>query len=86
MTAAHGARVGEQTAMELAGFARAMREKMIVVDAGPDVIDTAGTVTSVCPSSVATASGVRSNAARRIRRRRRIAAKVPPMFSAGSGS
>ena len=32
-----------ETAAELAGFARAMREKMIVVDAGPDVVDTAGT-------------------------------------------
>jgi anthranilate phosphoribosyltransferase len=32
-----------ETATELAGFARAMRERMIVVDAGPDVIDTSGT-------------------------------------------
>src|SRR5258708_39701507 len=32
-----------ETAAELAGFARAMREKMIAVEAGPDVIDTAGT-------------------------------------------
>jgi anthranilate phosphoribosyltransferase len=32
-----------ETAAELAGFARAMREKMIAVDAGPEVIDTAGT-------------------------------------------
>lgn len=32
-----------ETAAELAGFARAMREKMIVVDAGADVIDTCGT-------------------------------------------
>jgi len=32
-----------ETAAELAGFARAMRERMIAVDAGPDVIDTAGT-------------------------------------------
>jgi anthranilate phosphoribosyltransferase len=32
-----------ETAVELAGFARAMREKMIAVDAGADVIDTAGT-------------------------------------------
>ena len=32
-----------ETAAELAGFARAMREKMTPVDAGPDVIDTAGT-------------------------------------------
>jgi anthranilate phosphoribosyltransferase len=32
-----------ETAVELAGFARAMRDRMIVVDAGPDVIDTCGT-------------------------------------------
>ena len=32
-----------ETAMELAGFARAMRERMIVVDAGADVVDTCGT-------------------------------------------
>src|ERR1700744_2266549 len=32
-----------ETATELAGFARAMREKMIVVDAGADVVDTCGT-------------------------------------------
>jgi anthranilate phosphoribosyltransferase len=32
-----------ETAPELAGFARAMRERMIVVDAGADVIDTCGT-------------------------------------------
>ncbi len=32
-----------ETAAELAGFARAMRERMIVVDAGADVIDTCGT-------------------------------------------
>src|ERR1022692_1775117 len=36
-----------ETASELTGFARAMRERMIVVDAGPDVsshlIDTCGT-------------------------------------------
>ncbi len=32
-----------ETATELAGFARAMRDRMIVVDAGPDVIDTCGT-------------------------------------------
>lgn len=32
-----------ETAAELAGFARAMRERMIVVDAGPGVIDTCGT-------------------------------------------
>lgn len=32
-----------ETASELAGFARAMRERMIVVDAGADVIDTCGT-------------------------------------------
>ena len=36
-------RVKGETAAELAGFARAMRERMVVVDAGPDVIDTAGT-------------------------------------------
>jgi anthranilate phosphoribosyltransferase len=32
-----------ETATELAGFARAMRERMIFVDAGEDVIDTCGT-------------------------------------------
>jgi anthranilate phosphoribosyltransferase len=32
-----------ETAAELAGFARAMRDRMIAVDAGPDVIDTCGT-------------------------------------------
>src|SRR5580658_9652268 len=32
-----------ETATELTGFARAMRERMIVVDAGADVIDTCGT-------------------------------------------
>ncbi|HEY4363175.1 MAG TPA: anthranilate phosphoribosyltransferase [Bryobacteraceae bacterium] len=32
-----------ETAAELAGFAQAMRDRMIVVDAGPDVIDTCGT-------------------------------------------
>jgi anthranilate phosphoribosyltransferase len=32
-----------ETAAELTGFARAMRERMIVVDAGADVIDTSGT-------------------------------------------
>jgi len=32
-----------ETAAELAGFARAMRDRMIVVDAGTDVIDTCGT-------------------------------------------
>jgi anthranilate phosphoribosyltransferase len=32
-----------ETAAEIAGFARAIREKVIFVDAGPDVIDTAGT-------------------------------------------
>src|SRR5579862_7750861 len=32
-----------ETAPELAGFARAMRERMIVVDAGADVVDTCGT-------------------------------------------
>jgi len=32
-----------ETAAELAGFARAMRDRMIVVDAGSDVIDTCGT-------------------------------------------
>jgi anthranilate phosphoribosyltransferase len=32
-----------ETAAELSGFARAMRERMIVVDAGPNVIDTCGT-------------------------------------------
>jgi anthranilate phosphoribosyltransferase len=32
-----------ETAAELTGFARAMRERMIIVDAGPNVIDTCGT-------------------------------------------
>jgi anthranilate phosphoribosyltransferase len=32
-----------ETAAELAGFARAMRERMMAVDAGADVIDTCGT-------------------------------------------
>jgi anthranilate phosphoribosyltransferase len=32
-----------ETAAEIAGFARAMRERMIEVDAGPEVIDTCGT-------------------------------------------
>jgi len=32
-----------ETAAELAGFARAMRERMIVVDASADVVDTCGT-------------------------------------------
>ena len=32
-----------ETAAELAGFAQAMREKMIAVDAHPDVVDTCGT-------------------------------------------
>jgi len=36
-------RIKGETAAELAGFARAMRERMLFVDAGPDVIDTAGT-------------------------------------------
>ena len=37
-----------ETAAELAGFARAMRERMIVVDAGADVIDTCGTGGDAC--------------------------------------
>jgi anthranilate phosphoribosyltransferase len=37
-----------ETAAELAGFARAMREKMIAVDAGPEAIDTAGTGGDQC--------------------------------------
>jgi anthranilate phosphoribosyltransferase len=36
-------RVKGETASELAGFARAMREHMVGVDAGPDVIDIVGT-------------------------------------------
>ena len=36
-------RIKGETASELAGFARAMREHMVVVDAGPDVIDIVGT-------------------------------------------
>jgi anthranilate phosphoribosyltransferase len=35
--------VKRETSSELAGFARAMREHMVVVDAGPDVIDIVGT-------------------------------------------
>ena len=36
-------RMKGETAAELAGFARAMRERMVVVDAGPDVVDIVGT-------------------------------------------
>src|ERR1043166_10309473 len=36
-------RMKGETAPELAGFARAMRERVIFVDAGADVIDTCGT-------------------------------------------
>lgn len=36
-------RIKGETALELAGFARAMREHMVAVDAGPDVIDIVGT-------------------------------------------
>jgi anthranilate phosphoribosyltransferase len=36
-------RMKGETAAELAGFARAMREKSVFVDAGPDVIDIVGT-------------------------------------------
>jgi anthranilate phosphoribosyltransferase len=36
-------RIKGETAAELAGFARALRERMLFVDAGPGVIDTAGT-------------------------------------------
>jgi anthranilate phosphoribosyltransferase len=36
-------RMKGETAAELAGFARAMRERVIYVDAGEDVIDTCGT-------------------------------------------
>jgi anthranilate phosphoribosyltransferase len=32
-----------ETAAELTGFARAMRERMVIVDAGADVVDTCGT-------------------------------------------
>ena len=39
-----------ETAAELAGFARAMRERMIVVDAGTDVIDTCGTGGDASPA------------------------------------
>jgi len=38
-----GLGVKGETAAELAGFARAMREHMVVVDAGPNVIDIVGT-------------------------------------------
>jgi anthranilate phosphoribosyltransferase len=37
-----------ETAAELAGFARAMRERMIFVDAHPDVVDTCGTGGDSC--------------------------------------
>jgi anthranilate phosphoribosyltransferase len=37
-----------ETAVELAGFARAMRERMIAVEAGPGVIDTCGTGGDSC--------------------------------------
>src|ERR1700736_5495041 len=33
----------DETAAEIAGFAGAMRDRMVVVDPGPDVIDTCGT-------------------------------------------
>src|SRR6202167_3030244 len=36
-------RMKGETAAELAGFARAMRERAVFVDAGSDVIDTCGT-------------------------------------------
>jgi anthranilate phosphoribosyltransferase len=36
-------RIKGETAAELAGFARAMREKAVFIDAGPDVIDIVGT-------------------------------------------
>src|SRR5947209_2656377 len=36
-------RMKGETSNELAGFARAMRERMIVIDAGDDLIDTCGT-------------------------------------------
>ena len=36
-------RMKGETASELAGFARAMREKSVFVDAGPDVVDIVGT-------------------------------------------
>jgi anthranilate phosphoribosyltransferase len=36
-------RMRGETAEELAGFAQAMRDHMIVVDAGPGLVDTAGT-------------------------------------------
>src|SRR5580658_10457254 len=37
-----------ETAAELTGFARAMRERMIVVDAGADVVDSCGTGGDAC--------------------------------------
>src|SRR5579863_7425444 len=36
-------RMKGEAASELAGFARAMREKAVFIDAGPDVIDIVGT-------------------------------------------
>jgi anthranilate phosphoribosyltransferase len=48
-----------ETAAELTGFARAMREKMIVVEAGRDVIDTAGTGGDSCGTfNISTAAAI----------------------------
>jgi anthranilate phosphoribosyltransferase len=52
-------RMKGETAFELAGFARAMRKHMIVVDAGDDVIDTAGTGGDSCGTfNVSTAAAL----------------------------
>ncbi len=48
-----------ETAHELAGFARAMRDRMIVVDAGPDVIDTCGAGGDNCGTfNISTAAAI----------------------------
>ncbi|MCU1335528.1 MAG: anthranilate phosphoribosyltransferase [Bryobacterales bacterium] len=48
-----------ETAAEVAGFARAMRDRMIVVDAGPDVIDTSGTGGDGCGTfNISTAAAI----------------------------
>src|SRR5260370_12795532 len=44
-------RMKGETSAELAGFARAMRERMIFVDAGVPLIDTLGTGWS-CPNTI----------------------------------
>ena len=61
-----------ETAAELAGFARAMRDRMIVVDAGPDVIDTCGTGGDGSGTfNISTAAAHRDGGSRRARRQAR---------------